>query len=81
MGKNTGFSDMIFATIDRIEDEVLVLVTHTEPNREIHLPRELFQEFTEGDVVRIIVEKDEEKREAIEKDIKDQRKRLKRVGL
>lgn len=81
MGKDTGFSDMVFATIDRIEDEVLVLVTHTEPNREIHLPRELFRGVAEGDIVRIIVEKDEEKKEEIEKKIEDQRKRLKRVNL
>ncbi len=81
MGKNTGSSDMVFATIDRVEDEMLVLITHTEPNREIHLPGELFQGLSEGDVVRITVEKDEEKRNEIEKDIKDQRKRLKRVNL
>ena len=81
MEKNTGLSDLILAIVDRVEDDVLVLVTPTKPNREIHLPCSLFQGMNEGDVVRITVEKDEEKRKDIEKDIKDQRTRLKRVNL
>ncbi|MCA1915638.1 DUF3006 family protein [Methanospirillum hungatei] len=81
MGKNTGFSDMVLAIVDRVEDDVLVLMTDTRPTKEIHLPVELFQSFSEGDVVRIIVEKDEERREEIENEIKDQRKLLKSVRL
>jgi len=81
MEKNTGLSDLILAIVDRVEDDVLVLIPDKGPNKEIHLPVELFRSISEGDVVRIIVEKDEEKRKDIEKDIKDQRTRLKRVNL
>jgi len=81
MEKNTGLSDLILAIVDRVEDDVLVLTPAKGPNKEIHLPVELFQSFSEGDVVRIIVEKDEERREEIENEIKDQRTRLKRVNL
>lgn len=72
---------MVLAIVDRVEDDVLVLMTDTRPTKEIHLPVELFQSFSEGDVVRIIVEKDEERREEIENEIKDQRKLLKSVRL
>jgi hypothetical protein len=81
MEKNTGLSDLILAIVDRVEDDVLVLIPDKGPNKEIHLPVELFRSISEGDVVRIIVEKDEERREEIEKDIKTQRTRLKQGNL
>ncbi|MGV8108290.1 DUF3006 family protein [Methanospirillum sp.] len=67
---------MVLATVDRVEDGVLVLVTHTEPVREIHLPWELFPDVDEGDVVRVRVEKDEEGKEEIEGEIREIKKGL-----
>jgi hypothetical protein len=76
MGKHTGFCKMVLATIDRIEDGVLVLLTHVDPVREIHLPRELFPGFREGDVVRLCVQMDEMGKREVEKEIEGIRKGL-----
>ncbi|KAF5090744.1 hypothetical protein DSECCO2_12300 [anaerobic digester metagenome] len=67
---------MVLATVDRIEDDVMVLVTHTEPVQEILLPRILFENIYEGDVVRVVVEKDEDGKEEIEKQIGEMRKEI-----
>ena len=69
------------AIIDRIEDGVMVLHTHTDPPREIHLPRDLFYRFDEGDVVRVVVEMDEKGGEEMKKEIEEMRERLKWVEL
>jgi hypothetical protein len=71
-------SKMVLTTVDRVEDDVLVLVTHTDPVCEIHLPRELFGDVREGDVVRVRVEKDKKGREKVEREIGEIRKGLKR---
>ena len=81
MEKNTGLNKMVLTTIDRIDNGVMVLVTHTEPVLEIHLPQELFLGFDEGDVVRLSMEKDEEGKEEIEKDIGEMKKELNRSFL
>jgi hypothetical protein len=65
---------MVLATVDRIEDDVMVLVTHTESVQEILLPRMLFANIYEGDVVRVVVEKDDDGKEEIEKQIGEMRK-------
>lgn len=67
---------MVLATVDRIEDDVMVLVTHTESVQEILLPRMLFANIYEGDVVRVVVEKDEDGKEEIEKQIGEMRKEI-----
>lgn len=67
---------MVLATVDRIEDDVMVLVTHTEPVQDILLPRILFENIYEGDVVRVVVEKDEDGKEEIEKQIGEMRKEI-----
>lgn len=69
---------MVLATVDRIEDGVLVLVTHTQPVREIQLPREFFPGINEGDIVRLTVENDEIRRKEMEKEIGKIRKGLKK---
>lgn len=67
---------MVLGTVDRVEDGILVLVTHTEPAIEFHLPRELFQDVDEGDVVRVMVEKDEEGKEETMREIGEIRRGL-----
>jgi hypothetical protein len=76
MERDIGLNNMMLATVDRFEEEVLVLVTHTEPVREIHPPRELFPDVDEGDVVRVLVEKDEERKEEIEGEVEEIKKGL-----
>ena len=41
-GKAYGLNNMVMAIVDRREDGVMVLVTHTDPSREIYLLRDLF---------------------------------------
>lgn len=72
---------MVLATVDRVEDGVFVLVTHTKPVREIILPRELFSDVVEGDVVRVLVEKDMEEQADVEREIEGIRKGMKRVKI
>lgn len=76
MGRDTGLCKMVLATVDRIEDDVMVLVTHTESVQEILLPRILFENIYEGDVVRVVVEKDEDGKKEIEKQIGEMRKEI-----
>lgn len=71
----------MLATVDRIEDEVLVLVTHTVPSREIYLPRELFEGLDEGDVVRVRVENDEKGKGETLREIGEIRKGLNVTSL
>lgn len=69
-------SKMVLAAVDRVEDDVLVLVTHTELVLEILLPRKLFDGLNEGDVVRVRVEKDEKGKDEVEREIREIRKGL-----
>ena len=65
---------MVLATIDRIDDEIMVLLTHTSPVHEIRLPRELFLDYSEGTVVRLTLIADNRKKKALEKEISDLKK-------
>ncbi|MDD1730145.1 MAG: DUF3006 domain-containing protein [Methanospirillum sp.] len=72
---------MVFATIDRVEGGVLIVLTHTEPVRTIHLPLAIFPKLEEGDVVEITIEKDMEIAQELKDKILKIREELNRVEL
>lgn len=81
MGGDTGLRNEVLATVDRVEEGVLVLTTDTDPVREISLPQVLFPGLCEGDVVRLFVEKDADRMEETMQEVMEMRKRLHKVSL
>mgnify|MGYP001447697977 CR=1 FL=1 len=67
---------MVLATIYRVEEGVLIVLTHSDPVRTIHLPLALFPDLKEGDIVEISIEKNME----IAQEMRDRVMRL-REGL
>jgi hypothetical protein len=72
---------MIRGTIDRIENEVIVVLTHTEPVQTIHLPFALFPDFDEGDIIEIRVDKNLEIAQELRERGEKVREGLNRVEL
>lgn len=72
---------MVLATIDRVEEGVLIVLTHTDPVQTIHLPLVLFPELEEGDVVEISIEKNLEIAQELRDRIVKLREGLNRVEL
>ena len=80
-GGDTGLTNEVLATVDRLEEGVMVLMTDTDPVHEISLPYTLFPLLHEGDVVRLIVEKDMDRREETVQEVMEMKKRLHNVSL
>lgn len=70
---------MIYATVDRVEGDWVILVPESGPVFQV--PISLFPGLKEKDVVRTIIEKDEEGKKAAEERIGEIRKGLNRVEL
>jgi hypothetical protein len=48
---------MVIGTVDRIEEGILVILTHTEPEQTIHMPSILYPDLEEGDMIEISIDK------------------------
>lgn len=67
---------MVLATVDRIEDDVMGICNSYRIGPGDPSPRILFENIYEGDVVRVVAEKDEDGKEEIEKQIGEMRKEI-----
>ncbi len=72
---------MVLGSIDRVEEGTLIVLTHTDPVRMIHLPLALFPDLEEGDVVEISIEKNLEIAQEMRDRIIRLREGLNRVEL
>lgn len=72
---------MIIGSVDRIEEGIIIVLTHTEPVQRIPLPLVLFPDLEEGDVVEISVEKNKVRAQEIRDRIVKLREGLNQVEL
>jgi hypothetical protein len=62
-------SDLMKATVDRIEGDLAVIITRDGKNIQFNLPSQLLPGIREGDIIDILVEKDENATEEAKKSV------------